>query len=71
VEAWENATKKREKARWEDARRKELEKRDGPMTREQRVSRFQEVVGRCGMDKDCMRRMLGQDDDSGDELVRF
>ena len=57
--------------RWEDSRRKELEKRDGPMTREQRVERFQAVVGRCGMDKDCMRKLLGQDDDSGDELVRF
>lgn len=68
---WEEKTAARQKARWEDARRKELDERDGPMSREERMARFQQVVGRCGMDKDCMRAMLGQDDDSGDEMVRF
>ena len=41
LKAWETAVEKRDKARREDERRKELDKRDGPMTREQRVERFQ------------------------------
>ncbi|KAL1510929.1 hypothetical protein AB1Y20_005757 [Prymnesium parvum] len=71
AQAWEDAMRKREKAQWEEKRRRDLELREGPMTREQRVQRFQEVIGRCGMDKECMRKLLGQDDESGDDLVRF
>ena len=71
VAAWESKVQKRDKARWEDERRRTLYARDGPLTREQRVQRFQAVVGLCGMDNNCMRQLLGQDDDSGDEMVRF
>ena len=52
-------------------RREEVDKRDGHLTREQRVERFQQVVGVCGMDKECMKRVLGQEDAKEGDLVVF
>ena len=48
-----------------------MDKRDGHLTREQRVERFQQVVGVCGMDKECMKQVLGQEDAKEDDLVVF
>lgn len=41
----------RKKSRRQMERREEVDKRDGHLTREERVDRFQQVVGICGMDK--------------------
>jgi tetratricopeptide (TPR) repeat protein len=52
-------------------RREEVNKRDGHLTREQRAERFQQVVGVCGMDKACMRRLLEQEDAREGDAVVF
>ena len=57
------------KARRQAERREEINQRDGHLSREQRVQRFQDVVGVCGMDKECMKRVLGQEDAREDDLV--
>ena len=49
----------------------QVERRDGHLTKDQRVKRFQEVVGACGMDKECMRRVLGQTDAQEGDAVIF
>ena len=56
-----------------EARVAEQEARDGHLSREQRIARMQEVVGRCGADdKQCMRELLGQAEGATDEdPVRF
>jgi tetratricopeptide (TPR) repeat protein len=52
------------------ARREEVNKRDGHLSREQRIQRFQEVIGVCGgTDQACMKKVLGQDDGDPDDLV--
>ena len=49
------------------------EKRDGHLSKEQRLERMQQVIGHCGADnKQCMREMLGQAEGATDEdPVRF
>ena len=49
------------------------EKRDGHLSKEQRLERMQQVIGHCGADnKQCMREMLGQAEGATDEdAVRF
>ena len=61
----------RKKATRQAERRDEVNKRDGHMSREERVQRFQEVLGRCGMDKDCMRKLLKQEDAQEGDMVVF
>ena len=39
------------------------------LSREQRIQRFQEVIGVCGTDQACMKKALGQDDGDPDDLV--
>ena len=62
-----------EKRRRRDERIAQQEKRDGHLTKEERVQRMQEVIGRCGIEnKACMRELLGQAEGATDEdLVRF
>jgi tetratricopeptide (TPR) repeat protein len=52
-------------------RREEVNKRDGHLSKEQRVQRFQEVVSACGMDKQCMKRALNQEDAQEGDMVVF
>lgn len=52
-----------------EQRRNEVNKRDGHLTREQRMERFREVVGACGMDQACMKQALGQEDADPEDLV--
>lgn len=53
-------------------RRAEIERREGPMTKEQRLERYQRIVGACGMDdKVCMKKLLGQDYGDEDEVPIF
>ena len=59
------------KTRRQIERRHEVNKRDGHLTREERVERFQQVVGMCGMDKECMKAALHQEDAQVDDLVVF
>ena len=66
-------TKREERAKLQrqDERRDEINKRDGHLTREQRVKRFEQVVSLCGMDKACMKKVLQQEDAKADDLVVF
>ena len=68
-EAFDKATKSDRR----EQRIKEQEKRDGHLTREERVQRMQEVIGRCGLEnKQCMRELLGQAEGATEEdMVRF
>ena len=52
-------------------RREQVNKRDGHLSKEQRVQRFQEVIGACGMDKQCMKRALNQEDAQEGDMVVF
>lgn len=52
-------------------RREQVNKRDGHLSKEQRVQRFQEVIGACGMDKKCMKRALNQEDAQEGDMVVF
>ena len=69
AEAFVNRTKRERR----EKRISEQEKRDGHLTREERVQRMQDVIGQCGIDnKQCMRELLGQADGATEEdLVRF
>jgi tetratricopeptide (TPR) repeat protein len=62
---------KHEKREREDKWHGELDRRDGPLTRDQRLARFQQVTGTCGNDQACMRQMLGQTDGDDDLPIRF
>ena len=72
-EELQEALGKRAARRRREARVAEQEARDGHLSREQRIARMQEVVGRCGADdKQCMRELLGQAEGATDEdPVRF
>jgi tetratricopeptide (TPR) repeat protein len=49
----------RARSRRQSERRDAVNRRDGHLSREQRVERFQQVVGACGMDKECMKQVCG------------
>ena len=67
----EKAAKQRTQRRHAE-RRDEVDKRDGHLTKAERIARFNKVVGACGMDdKACMKEMLGQDDAQEGDLVVF
>uniref|UniRef100_A0A7S4FBW8 UDP-N-acetylglucosamine--peptide N-acetylglucosaminyltransferase SPINDLY n=1 Tax=Chrysotila carterae TaxID=13221 RepID=A0A7S4FBW8_CHRCT len=67
-EAIQKRDDEKRKAKW----RQEIDKRAAHMTREERIKRFQQVIGHCGPDnKMCMRELLGQTDVDEDVPVRF
>ena len=71
-EALRQKAEDQRKAKRAQERRDEIDKRDGFLSREQRVERFQQVVGMCGMDnKECIKRALGQEDAREDDLIVF
>ena len=71
AQEWGAEKRKREAAARRNERREHFDRRDGGLSRKQRLERFHAVVSQCGEDRACMRAMLGQDDAGPDDELIF